>query len=77
MFKKLPMPTKKQLAAMTDQQIEENIAVARLAFQEAKQLARQSTEQERVFGAYEKEQKRRAKTALEVEAKEGKVPHAG
>ena len=77
MLKKMPMPTKKQLAAMTDEQIEENIQIARLALQEAKQLARQSTEQERVFGAYEKEQKRRTKTALEVEAKEGKVPHAG
>ena len=77
MFKKLPMPTKKQLAAMTDEEIEKNIGQARLAFQEAKQLARDATEQEHVFGAYEKEQKRRAKTALEVEAKEGKVPHAG
>jgi hypothetical protein len=76
-FKKLPMPTKKQLAAMTDEEIEKNIGEARLALQEAKQLARDATEQERVFGAYEKEQKRRAKTALEIEAKEGKVPHAG
>jgi hypothetical protein len=68
MFKKLPMPTKKQLAAMTDAQIDENIQHARQALQEAKQLARQSTEQERVFTAYEKEQKRRTKTALEEEA---------
>ena len=67
-FKKLPMPTKKQLAAMTDEQIEQNMLLARQALQEAKQLARQSTEQERVFTAYEKEQKRRAKSALEEEA---------
>ena len=68
MFKKLPMPTKKQLAAMTDEQIDQNMLLARQALQEAKQLARQSTEQERVFSAYEHEQKRRAKTALEKEA---------
>ena len=73
MFKKLPMPTKKQLATMTDEAIEEKIKIARLALQEAKQLARQSTEQERVFTAYEKEQKRRAKSALEAEAEASKT----
>lgn len=71
MFKKLPMPTKKQLAAMTDEEIDANLQIARAAMQEAKQLARQSTEQERVFTAYEKEQKRRAKSALQEEAEEG------
>ena len=73
MFKKLPMPTKKQLAAMTDEEIESNLQAARATMQEAKQLARQSNEQERVFGAYEKEQKRRAKNALEVEAEASKT----
>ena len=68
MLKKMPMPTKKQLAAMTDEEIEQNMQLARAAFQEVKQLARNSGEQERVFTAYEKEQKQRAKSDLKVEA---------
>ena len=73
MLKKMPMPTKKQLAAMTDEEIEANLQAARAVMQEAKQLARQSNEQERVFTAYEKEQKQRAKSALEVEAQQSKT----
>lgn len=72
MLKKMPMPTKKQLAAMTDEQIETNLQAARASMQEAKQLARQSNEQERVFTAYEKEQKQRAKSALQTELEESK-----
>jgi len=71
-FKKLPMPTKKELAAMSDEDLEQKMHAARAALQEAKQLAKQSTEQERVFGAFEKEQKRRAKSALELEVEESK-----
>lgn len=72
MFKKIPMPTKKELAAMSDEDLDQNMTAARAALQEAKQLAKQSTEQERVFGAFEKEQKRRAKSALQIEAEESK-----
>ena len=67
MLKKMPMPTKKQLTAMTDEEIEQNLQLARAAFQEVKQLARNSGEQERVFTAYEKEHKQRAKSSLVVE----------
>ena len=66
-LKKLPMPTKKELAAMTDEEIELKLQVARAAYQEVKQLARNSGEQQRVFTAYEKEQKQRVKSSLEVE----------
>lgn len=72
MFKKIPMPTKKELSAMSDEVLEQNMHAARAALQEAKQLAKQSTEQERVFGAFEKEQKHRAKSALQAEVEESK-----
>ena len=72
MLKKMPMPTKKQLSAMTDEEIEANLQAARASMQEAKQLARQSNEQERVFTAYEKEQKQRAKSALQTELEASK-----
>ncbi len=71
MLKKLPMPTRKELAAMTDEDLDQKLQAARAAMQEAKQLARNSGEQERVFTAYEKEQKHRAKSALQVEAEQG------
>ena len=67
MLKKLPMPTKKELAAMTDEDLDQKLQAARAVFQEAKQLARNSGEQERVFTAFEKEQKQRSKSALKVE----------
>lgn len=49
MFKKVPMPTKKELAAMSDEDLETKMIAARAAMQEAKQLAKQSNEQERVL----------------------------
>ena len=73
MFKKIPMPTKKELAAMSDEDLDQKMNAARAVMQEAKQLAKQSTEQERVFGAFEKEQKHRAKSALQVEVEESKT----
>ena len=72
MFKKIPMPTKKELAAMTKEDLEKRMTAARAALQEAKQLAKDASEQERVFSAYEKEQKRRSKSALELEVEESK-----
>ena len=57
------MPTKKELAAMSDEDLETKMIAARAAMQEAKQLAKQSNEQERVFTAFEREQKQRAKSA--------------
>jgi len=72
MLKKLPMPTKKELAAMTDEDLDQKLQAARAAFQEAKQLARNSGEQERVFTAFEKEQKQRSKSALKVELEAAK-----
>ena len=68
MNRKLPMPTKKQLATMTDEDLDQKVQEARAIMQQAKQLARDSTEQVHVFTAYEKEQKHRAKSALKVEA---------
>jgi hypothetical protein len=70
MLKKLPMPTRKELAAMTDEDLDLKLQAARAAMQEAQQLARNSGEQEHVFRAYEKEQKHRQKSALKVELKE-------
>ena len=67
MIRKLPMPTRKELAAMTDEDLEQKLQAARAVMQQAKQLARSSGEQERVFTAFEKEQKQRAKSALVVE----------
>ena len=67
MIRKLPMPTRKELAAMTDEDLEQKLQAARAVMQQAKQLARSSGEQERVFTAFEKEQKHRAKSALVVE----------
>jgi len=71
-MRKLPMPTKKDVAAMTDEDLDQKLQAARAVMQEAKQLGRDATEQERVFGAYEKEQKRRAKSALQPELEESK-----
>jgi len=67
MIRKLPMPTRKELTAMTDEDLEQKLQAARAVMQQAKQLARSSGEQERVFTAFEKEQKQRAKSALVVE----------
>ena len=67
MIRKLPMPTRKELTAMTDEDLEQKLQAARAVMQQAKQLARSSGEQERVFTAYEKEQKQRTKSALVVE----------
>ena len=67
MIRKLPMPTRKELTAMTDEDLEQKLQAARAVMQQAKQLARSSGEQERVFTAFEKEQKHRAKSALVVE----------
>ena len=66
------MPTKKELAAMTYEDLDQKLQAARAIMQESKQLARDATEQERVFGAYEKEQKRRTKSALQLELEESK-----
>jgi hypothetical protein len=71
MAKKLPMPSRKELTAMTDEDLEKRLQLARAAMQEAQQLARNSNEQEHVFTAYEKEQKRRTKSALQVELESG------
>ena len=68
MNKKIPMPTKKELAALTDEDLDQKVQAARVALQEATQLARDSTEQKHVFTAFEKEQKQRAKSSLVVEA---------
>jgi hypothetical protein len=68
MNRKLPMPSKKELAAMTDEDLDKKVQAARAIMQEAKQLARDATEQTHVFTAYEKEQKHRTKSALQVEA---------
>jgi len=70
-IKKLPMPSKKELAAMTDEDLDQKLQIARAAYQEAKQLARNSGEQARVFTAFEREQKQRAKIALKLEAEKG------
>lgn len=71
MFHKPPMPTREELAAMSNEDLEKRLKQARAALQEAEQLAKDSTEQDKVFSAFEKEQKRRTKTALKQEADAG------
>ena len=68
MFNKPPMPTQADLAAMTDADLDTKLKAARAALQEAKQLAKDSSEQEKVFSALEGEQKRRSESALKREA---------
>ena len=68
MFNKPPMPDKEALAAMTDEVLATKLKAARAALQEAKQLAKDSGEQEKVFSAFEAEQKRRSNSALKREA---------
>lgn len=68
MFHKPPMPTREELAAMTNEDLGKKMKAARAALQEAKQMARDATEQEKVFSAYEEEQNRRSKNALKREA---------
>ncbi len=68
MFHKPPMPTEEELAAMTDEDLAQQLKTARKALQEAKQLAKDATGQEKVFSAFEAEQNRRSKNALKREA---------
>ncbi|MFS8120697.1 MAG: hypothetical protein ACMG55_19745 [Microcoleus sp.] len=68
MFNKPSMPSKQELSALTDADLATKLKAARAALQEAKQLAKDSTEQEKVFSAFEDEQKRRSKNALKREA---------
>lgn len=68
MFNKPPMPTQAELAAMTGADLDTKLKAARAALQEAKQLAKDSDEQEKVFSAFEGEQKRRQESALKREA---------
>ncbi len=56
------------MSALTDADLATKLKAARAALQEAKQLAKDSTEQEKVFSAFEDEQKRRSKNALKREA---------
>jgi chaperonin cofactor prefoldin len=71
MFQKPPMPTREELAAMSKVDLEARLKEARAALQEAKQLAQDATEQEKVFSVYEAEQKRRSKSALKRESEAG------
>ena len=64
------MPTKQELAAMTDEDLAEKLKTARAALQEAKQLAQDASEAEKVFAAFEAEQNRRSKSALKLEAED-------
>jgi len=68
MFHKPPMPTHQELAAMTNEDLNKKMLKARAALQEAKQMARDASEQEKVFAAFEAEQNRRSKNALKREA---------
>ncbi len=68
MFHRPPMPTEEELAAMTDEDLAQQLKTARKALQEAHQLAKDATEQEKVFSAFEAEQNRRSKNALKREA---------
>lgn len=71
MFNIPPMPTREELAAMTDDDLEKRLKDARKALNEAKQLARDSREQEKVFAAYQTERDRRTKRTLQREAGAG------
>jgi hypothetical protein len=68
MFYQPPMPTEEELAAMTDEDLDKRLKAARAALQEAEQLAQDSTEQDKVFSAYEAEQNRRFKNQIKREA---------
>lgn len=68
MFQKPPMPSQAELAAMTDADLDTKLKAARAALQEAKQLAKDSSEQEEVFAVFEAELNRRSKNALKHEA---------
>jgi hypothetical protein len=68
MFHKPPMPTSEELAAMTNEDLDKKLKQARAALQEANQLARDASEQEKVFSAFEAEQNRRFKNQIKREA---------
>ena len=68
MFHKPPMPTQEELAAMTNEDLDKKLKAARKALQEAEQMARDASEQEKVFAAFEAEQNRRHQNALKREA---------
>jgi hypothetical protein len=68
MFHKPPMPTREELAAMTNEDLDKKLKAARAALQEAEQLAKDSTGQDKVFSAYEAEQNRRFKNQIKREA---------
>lgn len=62
------MPTREELAAMTDEDLAKKLKEARAALQEANQLAKDATEHEKVFSAFEAEQNRRFKNQIKREA---------
>jgi hypothetical protein len=68
MFHKPPMPTGEELAAMTDEDLDKRLKAARAALQEANQLAKDASEHEKVFAAFEAEQNRRFKNQIKREA---------
>ena len=68
MFHNPPMPTEEELAAITDEDLAQQLKTARKALQEAHQLAKDASEQGKVFAAFETEQNRRSKNALKREA---------
>ncbi len=71
MFNIPPMPTREELTAMTDADLEKRLKDARKALNEAEQLAKNSREQESIFAAYQEERDRRTKGTLQREAEAG------